>query len=328
MGHSDETLIVLTVGPDSALWYARLDGFTFSDDPEGQGTWCPWQSLGGLLTSPPHAVRSQESAVDVFARGPHGELLHWHFEDGRWSQWPLDRPPVLGASAARLIDGGLYRNWESLGGVLVSPPHATVFGGFRGFVTVFAAGTDHALWNRTNEGGWKPWDSWGHTLASPPHAVAGDETIAVFVRGTDSAVWYNRDGTGWHSLGGRFSSAPCGVATIRGHLHVFATDENSALQHRIWDGSSWSDWASLGGTCTSAPTVSTDGEIMHVYVLGTDSAVWRNRWLGDSWTDWHNLGRTFLAPPAAVTRVPSFPTRDLAALGTDNAVWHMQEEDP
>ena len=39
MRESDETLVVLTVGPDSAPSYARLAGFTASDDPEGQGTW-------------------------------------------------------------------------------------------------------------------------------------------------------------------------------------------------------------------------------------------------------------------------------------------------
>ena len=79
-------------------------------------------------------------------------------------------------------------------------------------------------------------------------------------------------------------------------------------------------FTSLGGPFTAPPAVV-------VYVLGTDSAVWRRRWLGDSWTDWHSLGHTFLSSPAAVTRIPSFPTRDLAGLGTDNAVWHLQEED-
>jgi hypothetical protein len=341
LGKSDETLIVLTVGPDSSLWYARLDGFTFSDDPDVQGTWSTWQSLGGLLTSPPHAVRSQTSAIDVFARGPYSELLHWHFENGRWSQWPAqsaNAPPVLEAAAAGPLVGpglyGFYRNWESLGGALISPRHATVFGGPGGLVTVFAVGTDHALWNRTHEGGWRPWDSWGHTLTSPPYAVAGHETVMVFARGTDSAVWYNQDGTGWHSLGGRFSSAPCGVATIGDDLtpeatiHVFATDENSVLQHRMWNGNSWSDWDSLGGTCMSAPTAWAFNDIIHVYVLGTDSAVWRRRWEGSSWFDWHSLDGTFLAPPAAVMRIDQgLAAPDLVALGTDNAIWYMQEDD-
>jgi hypothetical protein len=83
LGHFDETLLVLAVGIDNALWWARLDGFLFTDD-EDQGNWSAWQSLGGQLTAAPSAVRSEKSAADVFACGPRGALLHWRFGNGSY----------------------------------------------------------------------------------------------------------------------------------------------------------------------------------------------------------------------------------------------------
>jgi hypothetical protein len=329
-GNVDRFLFVFAVGTDQALWYTQLDGLT-SD--EGDGTWSEWRSLGGVVTSPPHAVRSAESWVDVFAVGAYSELLHWQFRDGAWTNWPVD-PTNTGevAFTPGPVLGGFERNWESLGGVLVSPPHAVMLGEANDILGVLVRGSDHALWIRSSvEGAWRDWDTLGHTLRSPPHPVTWRrQTLAVFAVGTDSAIWYTM-GSDWHSLGGRFASAPYAVAT-RNHIHVFAADEDSALRHCSWDGSTWTGWESLGGTLMSRPTANgfDAGELVHVFALGTDSAIWRRRWLGDSWSDWHSLGGPFISPPSTITRIPFdaiLETRDLAALRTDHAVWHMEEGD-
>jgi hypothetical protein len=329
-GALDRFLFVFGVRTDQALWYAQLDGFT--GEGEG-GTWSAWQSLGGVVMSPPRAVRSGESSVDVFAVGAHSELLHWQFRNNVWTMWPLDPPQNEEVALARpFVNEGLYRNWESLGGMLVSPPHAVMFGELNDTISVFATGTDHALWVRSSvNGSWLDWVTLGHTLSSSPHAVTWRrETFAVFALGTDSAIWYTM-GSDWQSLGGPFSSAPYAVSTFN-HIHVFAADTQSALKHCTWDGSSWSDWESLGGILMSPPTANNfqNNDLVHVFGLGTDSAIWRRRWLGDSWTDWHSLGGPFISPPATITRLPNpvSPMRDLAALRADHAIWHTEEDDP
>jgi len=325
-GQLDGSLFVLAVGTDQALWYARLDGYAATG-----GTWGPWQSLGGTVMSAPRAVRSGESSVDVFAAGAHSELLHWQFRDNAWTEWPVsivNRQPAL---AQPVVWGGPGQKWESLGGIILSAPHAVMFGELGDEILVFAVGTDHALWVKAYaNGSWRDWATLGHTLSSPPCAVTWQrETFVVFARGTDSAIWYTM-GSDWISLGGAFSSAPYAVSTS-GHIHVFAADTQSALSHCSWDGSSWSSWESLGGILMSAPTANgfPEGDLIHVHALGTDSAIWRRQLVGASWNDWESLGGPFLSPPATVARSPgSAPARELAALGTDHAVWHAEQFDP
>jgi hypothetical protein len=279
--------------------------------------------------SPPHAVQSGVSSVDVFAVGSHSELLHWQFRIGAWTSWPIGNLGRVVPTARHVVPPTLDRNWESLGGILVTPPRAVMFGELNDIILAFALGTDHALWIKEfYKGSWREWATYyGHTLNSPPHAVRWQsERYAVFALGTDSAVWYTM-GDSWQSLGGAFSSAPYAVTTSN-HIHVFAADMQSALKHCSWNGNSWSDWESLGGILMSPPAANVQGgDLMHVFAVGTDSAIWRRRWLGDSWTDWHLLGGTSTSPPATVARQPSFPVGEIVALGTDHAVWHLEEGD-
>jgi hypothetical protein len=326
-GPSDQFLFVFAVGTDQALWYAQLDGYIDNDPP---ATWTSWQSLGGIVMSAPRAVRSGESSVDVFAVGANSELLHWQFRDG---SWVTHATVVVDARAIALALGGSSgintQYWQSLGGVLTSPPHAVIFGELDDQLLVFARGTDQALWSRAFvNGSWRDWTSLGHILASAPHAVvAAKETLAVFALGIDSAIWYEMDGE-WRSLGGTFSSAPYAVAE-EGSILVFAADAQSALASCRWDGSSWSSWQSLGGILMSPPIANcSTGSLPYVYTLGTDSGVWRIRSAGDSWFDWESLGIGLLSLPATTTRSPfdiDF-VRALAALGPDHQVW-FQEDD-
>ncbi len=349
-GPSDQFLFAFAVGTDQALWYASLDGFT--SDVDTPATWSGWRSLGGVVMSPPRAVRSGESSVEVFAAGANSELLHWQFRNGNW----VNHPPVLEDAASAARAGGLSpavdtpvseapasvalaghvsppvytRYWESLGGVITSPPHAVIFGELDDEILVFARGTDQALWNRALvNGSWREWTSLGHILASPPHAVvAAKETLAVFALGTDSAIWYTMGGE-WHSLGGTFSSAPHAVADGR-NIHLFAADATSALAWSKWDGNAWNSWQSLGGILMSSPIADCPLHgLPYVFTLGTDSGVWRKRSAGGSeWFDWESLGTGLLSLPATTVRAPNdlLQFRALAALGPDHQVW-FQEDD-
>ena len=335
-GTDDQSIFIVGVGSDQALWYAELDGVI---DEANEFTWSNWRSLGGVVTSQPCAVRSGQSSVDVFAAGQNCELLHWEFRDGLWKRWPLVAEPASEVEAHVApnfaeVDGvEVGRHWESLGGILTSPPSATMFGELNDELLVFVLGTDHALWVRARAGdSWREWETFGHTLASPPSAVTWQhETSAVFALGLDSAVWGVINGE-WQSLGGTWAAGPFAVAAGH-HIHVFATALDRTLRHRMWDGHSWASWENLGGILMSQPTANgfPTGDLVHVFGVGTDSAIWRRRWVGDSWSDWHSLRGVFTSPPATSTRTPAgglLQTRDLAALGVDHTIWHMNEDDP
>jgi hypothetical protein len=326
-GPSDQFLFAFAVGTDQALWFAKLDGFTDDDPP---AAWSSWQSLGGVVMSPPRAVRSGESSVDVFAAGANSELLHWQFRNGSWVTHPAVVVKAPSAALARVtLPSAFTQYWESLGGVITSPPHAVIFGELDDEILVFARGTDQALWNRALvNGSWRDWTSLGHILASPPHAVvAAKETFAVFALGIDSAIWYTMGGE-WRSLGGTFSSAPYAVADGKSIL-VFAADAERALAWSRWDGSSWTSWQSLGGILMCPPIANCPaGGLPYVFTLGTDSGVWRIRSAGEGepWFDWESLGIGLLSLPATTTRIPGPLYRALAALGPDHQVW-FQEDD-
>ena len=322
-GQNDTFLFAFAVGTDQALWYSQLDGQV----SEG-ATWGPWRSLGGVVMSAPTAVRSGESSVDVFALGAHSDLLHWQFTNGAWRQWPIVATNEATPTATHVVPPPPpFPYWESLGGILTSPPHAISLGDISPFSVAFGLGTDHAVWFKASG---RTWDTLGFNpkLASPAYPVARDGVdFFVFGLGVDSAIWVTDNSGSWNSLGGTYSSEPYVVSTPE-HVHLFAADTQKRLSHRRWDGNSWSSWESLGGTLVSQPTANNFGDLVHVYVIGTDSATWRRRFLGSSWTDWDSLGGTFISPPAGVARAQDVhPTRDLLALGADHQVWHMEDED-
>jgi hypothetical protein len=136
-----------------------------------------------------------------------------------------------------------------------------------------------------------------------------NDEILVFALGTDHALWVRARVGGvwraWDSLGHTLASPPSAVTWQNETFAVFALGVDSAV------------WANLNGN-------------WHVFGVGTDSAIWRRRWVGDSWSDWHSLHGVFTGPPATSTRVlgdGAFPTRDLAGLGSDHTIWHMEEQD-
>lgn len=268
-GPNNETLFAFAVGTDHALWFTRFDGFFKVGEH-----WSSWQSLGGIAMSPPSAVRSGTSSVDVFAAGPHSDLLHWQFRNGTWTEWPAES--TTGGAvplAPHIFPPGPHRYWESMGGIITSPPSATLFGGLSDEIGVFASGTDHALWVKSCVGGsWQGWNSLGsHVVSSPPRAVTFQGDFVVFALGTDSAVWYTTGGN-WRSLGGQFSRPPYAVTTSA-HTYVFAPGVDGALRYAAWDGNTWSGWELLGGLLMSQPTASSfpNSELLHVYAVGADS---------------------------------------------------------
>ena len=146
---------------DSVVAGLRIQGNTVNEIPL---TWSGWNSLGGVVTSPPHAVAWGPNRLDIFAVGQ---------DHAVWHEW---------------WDGANWGGWESLGGVVTSPPHTVAWGLNR--LDIFAVGQDHAVWHKWWDGAnWGGWESLGGVVTSPPHAVAwGPNRLDTFAVLTNCAT--------------------------------------------------------------------------------------------------------------------------------------------
>ena len=240
---------------------------------------------------------------------------------------------------------GRWSNWEGLGGILTSEPSGASWW-VPVQLHVFARGADNALWQKWYAGGWSNWQRLGGALTSAPSVAAESGRLNVFARGLDNALWHTWYDSGrnkwsnWESLGGVLTSAPSavwgryptsdpsGVGTT-GRLDVFVRGADNALWHKWYDmgSNSWSNWESLGGVLTSAPSAARGTAPamtgrLDVLVRGADNALW-HRW-GDyssrRWSDWESLGGVLTSGPSAAS---VFTNRlDVFVRGADNALWH------
>lgn len=73
-------------------------------------------------------------------------------------------------------------------------------------------------------------------------------------------------------------------------MEVFAIFGDGQLWDRYWDGTSWHDWETLGGTLTGQPAASSWGaDRLDVFAPGTDGRVWHRYWDSTQWVDWEQL---------------------------------------
>jgi hypothetical protein len=313
----------------------------------GSSSWHDWESLGGIIESPPTVVSWGPDRLDIFALGTDQAVWHRWWDGSNWGGWEslggtLTSPPSAVCWGPNRIDifangtdnalwhkwwdGSNWGGWESLGGVLTSASCAVSWAPNR--LDVFAVGTDSALWHRWWDGSnWGGWESLGGLLTSPPSAVCwGPNRIDIFANGTDSAVWHKWwDGFnwgGWESRGGIVTSPPVAVAWDVNRLDLFARGTDSALYHQWWDGANWGGWESLGGIITSPPCVASwTPNRLDIFANGTDSAVWHKWWDGSNWGGWESRGGIVTTPPSVVSW--SADRLDVFARGTDSGLWHQ-----
>src|SRR3954452_18982327 len=156
-----------------------------------------------------------------------------------------------------IVVGGTAKT--NLGGVLTSGP-AGVAQSPTEFVeeTVYARGTDRAIWyRRYAEGlpGWLPWARLGgQALGAPSATCVGARSAPqlVYVRGLNSALWRSSGGGAWTSLGGVLASDPWAVPAVNGactsRQDIFALGGDRAVWE--WVGGTW---RRVGGVSTVAP---------------------------------------------------------------------------
>jgi hypothetical protein len=200
--------------------------------------------LGGVLTSGAGVVvrASTGFAYDqetVYARGGDGAIWFRHSPGDitNWQPWSTIGGQALGAPTAtcagddadlRLVyvrgtDGRLWRSIEGnrfslIGGHLLSDPSAVpaVGGSCPAGETVFALGTDHAVWEWS--GGWRRVG--GRSTVAPAAVRRPDGTSVIFVRGTDDALWRatrpagSTTWSGFRRVGGILTGPPATTALV------------------------------------------------------------------------------------------------------------------
>jgi hypothetical protein len=97
------------------------------------GEWSGWESLGGATPSSPAATTYRDGRLVVFVRGTDSLIWYrWHVrENGEWSQWKRLGDPRAGGQGATTVPGFWSGNEYWIG-----------------WLSVFARGSDNALWHR------------------------------------------------------------------------------------------------------------------------------------------------------------------------------------
>jgi hypothetical protein len=238
--------------------------------------------------------------------------------------------PLLSRETAEAQQGQVWRDWQSLGGILTSPPDAVSWGPKR--VDVVALGLDKACWHNSSAEGinWSGWGSLGGSFTSPPSVVSWEPgRLDIFALAPPNNAcwhnWYNSQGWGyWHSLGGSFTSPPSVASWGPNRLDIFALGTDQACWHNWWDNGNWGDWISLQGILTSPPhAISAEPNSLDVVGLGLDKGCWHQNWDGSNWSGWRPLGGSLVDRPTVTASSPG--QLDLIALGSDSAIWHRQE---
>ena len=151
--------------------------------------------------------------LDIFARGPDGQLWHKWFDDG-WKQWEnLGQPmigPIIERPAVRVVGQQAHRhlrpraptrssgtsgsttagsNWEDLGGELHSAPCVSCVGRSSASTSFCNGPDDGALAQVVQRRQWSGWESLDGNFQDYPAAVSwGNERIDVFVRGPNNTL--------------------------------------------------------------------------------------------------------------------------------------------
>lgn len=220
---------ILMVGTDDQIYHLNFGGLLAEQTRSCAGA-LPWLGhIGGVTGHAPALAAPYEGRLEAYAVGKDDRAMYFRF-----------------------FEGGSWRGWASLkhpDGITFNSAPAAV--GWYGFMSVFARGTDGALWQRAwRDGGWQPWESIGGQFTSGPAACSPfPGRIEVYGRGLDGAIWINiwADGAwnGWHSLGrpdvGLSSDAPAAVGA-HGLLQVYAKASDETFWRRRWEAGAWQPW--------------------------------------------------------------------------------------
>ena len=268
-----------TINAGEVLLYSTdAQGAVWSDDVVGAAA--PVR-VGGRLVDGPAPIYDGHGQAIVFGRGT---------DDGLWTARRV-RGPAPGEPEE-------WSGWTPLGGVLTSKPAAVFRGPEADAYSVFARGTDGALWQRDHgAGGWLPWQRVGGVMfhgTGPAVARLNNGETWVVVVGADLKLWALRLGSpgGFTSIGGQTTDTPALTAPFGTTLVAYA---------RGFDGAVWSrelppgtvGWHTLGGNVISGPAVTAnqppDVGAVYLFGYGTDGRLWWRHAIYPDYVWWQHV---------------------------------------
>ena len=262
---------------------------------------------GLRLTVTPAAVRNPDGTIDLFARGPAGDLQH-----------------------RRYLPGAGWQAWQSHGGRIAGAP--TVERDADGSLVVWARGGGNRLYGGVwRAGAWRGWISYGGSISSRPSpAVLPDGSRYVVARGSDARLQYagwTAAGTftGWHSLGGVLDPAgPSVTATGPGGLVVAVVGGRGQIYVRSMTNGVWAPvFTPIGGATTSDVAVAAPAAgVVDVYLRSSNGtkAMHTRRVVNRVWGAWQNAGGRLAAGPW-VDVVEGAARTEIWVAGTNAAIY-------
>lgn len=228
-----------------------------------------WQapgSLGGSITGSPAIAAGPTGPLDTLVEGPNSQAY------------------------IRPVSGG---QWGALGGSVGAPLSGVAWAA--NYFSVFARGSDGALWTRTWHGAWGSWARLGGVLTAGTGTAAISPSpgrIAVFVNGPHD-VLYERDygpsgWSKWFPLGETLSGTP--AAAFGNGRGLLAVRQGSNILIATWHPDTPTSWATLGTGMTTDPAVAAVATTSRAEVLAwAGGSLMMRTWTGTSWTPWQQL---------------------------------------
>jgi hypothetical protein len=118
-----------------------------------------------------------------------------------------------------------------------------------------------------------------------------------------------------------YDDNPAAASRANNDVHLLARGPDGTMLWRHFDGTAWSDWASLGGSAASGPAAAPYGSAINAFMTATDGAVYQDTYVDGSWHGWVSLGGGASSAPAAEWRKGPLNYFDVAIKGLDNAIW-------
>lgn len=281
--------------------FARAVDYTIYHIEFMESDWL-WRSTNGSTPGRTEAISWASDRVDAFLVGFDGIVYNQIWRNSStetstmegWSTWEW-----LGANDSMTHD------WkeDSLSIASWGRNRYDLFG---------VRKVDNALYHRVSTGDrqWEPdFERLGGYCTSRPSVVCPKEgQLYLFVRGGDQRIWY----TLYEDSNLRWSEfAPIGNLTTSGEPHAVSwgpdrvdlfvcSNNGNATWHIAFDGSSWTEWESLGGDSGNSPkAVAKENGSLDVFVIGNSGEVrWSSFQEADGqWQPWVDLGIPGGSPP-------------------------------
>lgn len=238
------------VGTTAVFAYTATDGSAWVRDL-ANGVYSP---AGGHLTSGLAAIGSGSSVL-IFGRGTDNAL------------WVNSCTP-----------GGGCGSWASLGGAITAGPGAVFRGPATADYSVYARGTDGAVWGRDHSSsGWGAWHSLGGALlgGTGPAAAFLGHTYLLAV-GLNGILYLKEVGvTGFVAVRGLTSYTPALTALPSALVGFAQGTDGLGYYHRFLATSP--DWHPMGGALTSGLSAATQNATTTLtFGLGKDNQVYEN----------------------------------------------------